>query len=434
MSSQEFSRNKLLVVRGDLRSNTGYARALRDLCKLLVPRFEATVGSDIHYHPGISTEKVPFSIINDSEIEKYITKFDGEALVLHFTTPDRFLKFRGAKNVGYFFWETDRFTAESNWLNKIQLMDELWLPSEFQKNLISKLGFEGQIHIITWPQSHDEKVQCLEQELTLWSFQRRKALSKILVKRFGFFIGRNRAKLLNRKIFTFKKVSLDYLVKHYPERVLTIAQNVPRKGLILQLSEWCDYLFENPGFKGCLILKTSSLNVNQTPQEQEDELAESLFQICQSRSIENPHVYVITNRITEPELEALYSASTLYSTHSFGEGFGGPVVEAIYRSRLVISPRHTALGSFIPENYQLGMKSSFISTGFVGQLSCYSVSSHWGIPHEGEWKRCFTSYLKMTPAEKAMLVKELQSTVDKFCSPKSVNNALDSALSEVVAK
>jgi glycosyltransferase involved in cell wall biosynthesis len=418
----------LLIVRGDLRSSTGYSRALRDLLSLLLKRFEKVVGSDIHYHPAISVQSCPFPILSDDEVAALAKESGGRALVLHFTSPDSFRPIPGCKNIGYFFWETDRFLPDSHWLTFINQMDEMWLPSHFQSSMLRKSGYKGVLKVVPWPHFEKQATASEFGSVSLIPFALSSTSKRTALSRLGVFLGKQRVRNLDEKIFSRFRISLSDLILKYPNRVLNVAQNVPRKGLVLQLAEWCDFIKAHPDFKGCLIIKTSSLDVGRSQNEIEVEFSETLFRLCRARGLANPHVYLAADRLSESQLDAMFRAATLYSTHTFGEGFGGPIVEAVNRGLPVITPRHTSIESFVTPDYPLIMRSRIQSVSFVGQLDCYSVSSMWGVPEVNEWSRCFSKYLAFSELERNECVEALRKSIIEFCSPEAAEAALNVAL------
>src|SRR5262249_24050252 len=97
----------LLIVRGDLQSETGWSRATRALVSAVARDFSAVLGVDLHFHPVRSRTAFPGLIVSDDTYPRMLTG-DGKAVVLHATLPDGIFRCAEAINVGWWFWETDK--------------------------------------------------------------------------------------------------------------------------------------------------------------------------------------------------------------------------------------------------------------------------------------------------------------------------------------
>ena len=95
-----------LFVRGDLRSEFGAARHLRDQLNLFFLLFlkESTV--KIIIIRNLIPEQISLSeIISDSKAESLIKNdSSSEWVVLHHVTPDYFIRYPKCYNLGYFVW------------------------------------------------------------------------------------------------------------------------------------------------------------------------------------------------------------------------------------------------------------------------------------------------------------------------------------------
>ena len=98
---------RLLIIRGDLQSHSGYSSAAREYCGLLAGFFDRLAGVDIHQSSARPFEPFPYPLVSEAEA-RHLTRGADFALVLSFTTPDRYRRYDNAVNVGLTFWETDR--------------------------------------------------------------------------------------------------------------------------------------------------------------------------------------------------------------------------------------------------------------------------------------------------------------------------------------
>ena len=58
---------RILVVRGDLCTHTGYSKALRAIVELTEPYFDRILGVDLHYSAVKSTVLFPYPILDDHQ-------------------------------------------------------------------------------------------------------------------------------------------------------------------------------------------------------------------------------------------------------------------------------------------------------------------------------------------------------------------------------
>src|SRR5581483_10453353 len=102
----------LLVVRGDLQSETGWSRATRALVNCIADQFTAIAGVDLHFHPDRSTGLFCGGIVNDSAAMRMGSNHPGN-VVLHAVLPNNIVRYAGNINLGWWFWETDALPATS---------------------------------------------------------------------------------------------------------------------------------------------------------------------------------------------------------------------------------------------------------------------------------------------------------------------------------
>lgn len=91
------------------------------------------------------------------DIEDSISKYEKNSfaqydIVIQHCLPPFFSKYGGVKNIGISFFETD--LEYSVWKNSINLMDELWVPSSWERDSISN-DISTTISVIPIPQKED---------------------------------------------------------------------------------------------------------------------------------------------------------------------------------------------------------------------------------------------------------------------------------------
>ena len=79
---------RLLILRGDLQSHSGYSAAARDYAAQLAPRFDQIVGVDLHHSSARPYEAFAHPLVSDAEALHLAAKATF-ALALSVTTPER---------------------------------------------------------------------------------------------------------------------------------------------------------------------------------------------------------------------------------------------------------------------------------------------------------------------------------------------------------
>jgi len=136
--------NKILFI-SNYKNLSGYSKAAQEFILAMdsididvVPRHIELVGN---------VAEIPERIL---ELEQKDIK--GCNINIQFTLPHYFIHNGNFdKNIGYFFWETSSIKDVRNWVENINLMDELWVPCELMKDVCINSGVNTSIHIIPVP-------------------------------------------------------------------------------------------------------------------------------------------------------------------------------------------------------------------------------------------------------------------------------------------
>lgn len=444
----------LLVVRGDLRSHYGYGKALRAHVDALMPFFKETVGVDLHYHPNRANEVFPGKILVDAEVDRLIDAASGRVLLLNYATPTQFRRHPSAHNVGLFYWETDRFAASTGWSSLIQLMDEMWVPTEYMRPILVREGFRGPIECFPWP--HPE-LDFLPTEI-----QRDKSVDLKEVPLFRMPPSGSRFRLFLRGLILFQQVavrvpgvcrlfnrlslhrligvrlaqkfrlSLEGVKSNHNYVHLAVAQNTPRKGLPLLLAGWMDFLEQNPETGSALVLKVGTLNVNHDAYDQYFELVEMISGMAESRGIEETRIYLALDYFSETQMDALYrSCSGALLSATLGEGFGGPIAEAAVRGVPVICPRHTSLGDLLPLDYPLVAAHDLRHLSMKHLLGVYPLSAVWGLVRPGEFATLIKKVESLELESRSKIVERLRRHLISLCGGEAISMLLDGLMKRV---
>lgn len=394
--------SRVFIIRGDLRSTTGYARATQALAMLLSDRFEV-VGVDLHPNPADAGGCFPNPLLNDADIPALIVREDSPPIILNYTTPDTFIYYPGAVNIGSFYWETEAIPFRAGWTDLVQSMDHFWAPTSFVAEFVRNCGYAGPVSIVTWPHEFQPIAD-------------RNRIHGIQVNYIPVMT----------PTAASRTVALDKLRRKSGNIFLAMQSLAPRKGLPILLSEWRDYV-ASKSTDDVLLLKLRfihSSRIGENPVVQLHEILEETG----FRSGDPAQIAMISDDLSEEATQALYVLADAYITASYGEGFGGSVAEALCHDRLVIAPRHTGMTDLLSPEYPLAVEHLPRHVALRGISSIYPHSSTWRLPKRGALRAAIGTFAAMSRNERAMTLVSARSHLAAFCSSASVQSSLSSFL------
>lgn len=397
---------RILVVRGDLCTHTGYSKALRAIVELTEPYFDRILGVDLHYSAVKSTVLFPYPILDDHQAAGLWRNRNNTVTALHFTSPDGFVPYAHVYNIGYFFWETDRFRPDLFWPEAIRAMDAMWVPNQCSADLLKAHHYSGPIHVISWPHDFSTTPSPGHDDIPVEYIQSAEVTG-----------GKLQA--------SFTPTLLASLKSDFSPVFLGITTDVARKGLPILLSEWCDYLPAR-NKRSLLLLKLSSINVTKSVERLREEVLSMLAPFWR-KSLGQPDIAFIFGSHSEAQVASLYANSDAYITATLGEGFGGPLIECLLNNTAYISPRHTSLAELIPPSYPFILQSEPASVILRDNLPVYSLSSTWHIVSRGAIARALQEYEETTPVERRATISEARAYAAQLCGKPRVKEALAEA-------
>ena len=402
---------KFLAVRGDLCSHTGYSKALRAIVELMEPYFDRIFGVDLHYSALKSTVPFPYPVVDDHQVAGLLRNANSTGTILHFTPPDGFVPFSQAYNIGYFFWEADRFRPDLFWPDAIRNMDEMWAPNQFMADLVKTHHYTGPTHVVSWPHEFSIAPSTGSDDITVEYIQS--------------------AELAGGKLqASFSKTSLASLKTEFSPIFLGIATDVARKGLPILLSEWCEYLPTREK-RSLLLLKLSSIDVSKSTGELRADVLNLLAPFWRT-SLGRLDIAFVFGALSETQLASLYANSDAYVTATLGEGFGGPLIESLLNNTAYISPRHTSLAELIPPSYPFILESDAASVILRDNLPVYSLSSTWHIVRRGAIAHALKRYEAVTPDRQKALLAEARAYAARLCGKSRVQEAVAKACRQAI--
>ena len=382
-----------LLVRGDLRSQFGMARLLREQLKMISPFFDKIIGVDLHYHPKFDKAEFPYEIMPDLEAKNLLSRdASSNWIVFHHVSPDRYERYSNCYNLGYFIWETNKPPEDGNWESSFRELDGVWVSAPFLIEMTKDLGWTKPTEVVPWPMAP----MVLTEQISNLSNLRIHQVSPKAISSMGW-----------KK---FKEAGEEFF--------FSVSSDAPRKALPVLLSEWVDYKKKSKKRKS-LLLKISTFNFSKTEEVLLKECQKFLNFACGGENLADTDFFVITDTLSEGELAYLYNSCQAYITTTVGEGFGGPIAEAALLGKVVLSPRHSSLESLIPKDYPFVLPHEMVTLG-QGPGSFYAASSQWGLIQAGALSKRLIELDQISSEDLADQGESFRGFVSDVCSPEKV--------------
>lgn len=362
--SATLPRERVLVVRGDLNSHSGYTRATQLYLAMLEKCFDSIVGVDLHAHPQRFVSVWPYPLIEDRLVRELAVGKNNDTTVLTISTPNNFRSFIGAKSIGLFFWETTRL-GNADWVTSMNAMDELWLPASFMHDMLEFEGVTTPLRVVPCPlpAMANMTTESAEKE----AFPRK--LPNLILKEIALKPGPR------------KTTTLADLRRITPFLLLSTNSFIPRKGFPVLAQSWLDVAAAHQ--ECALILKVTSVDATET-QAALFARIEALFQnVARAYPGLSARVFVLTGSFPDRTMQELGHACDAFLTLSFGEGLGLGLFENLMIGKPVICPRHTSFQEFLPEDYPYFVDTAVANYGLADPIGVNPISAHWGVPTEG---------------------------------------------------
>jgi glycosyltransferase involved in cell wall biosynthesis len=428
---------RLLVVRGDLQSHSGYTAAARDYCEQMEGLFDHVVGVDIHFSCDRPYELFPHSLLSEDEARSLVKTADF-ALVLSMTTPDCYTRYSGAVNVGLTFWETDRLPLQgrerSPWVDQANAMDALWLPSSHTLETFRTAGVTVPMRVIPWPIHVPARYghglpdgEVFDLDRRPWLAESLAGLARFNENRFRWsrWLMRHGAPRARRHLLDGLRCSTQAIADPAKQAFLCVAQDVPRKGLRLFLAEWMDFKRRPEAERWSLILKTSSLN----PQTQAFDFVASFWEHIQALKrqlgVRQAGVYLWTGDLGGADFHRLMANTYGQIAASMGEGFCGPAALALGMGKPLVAPRHTAFADYIAADHRYLVASRPAHVRFVDDpLRVYDPASSWHVPEPSALANALSCLVTDNVEVRADACLKASSHLTRWCGAHRVSALL----------
>ncbi len=384
-----------VVIRGDLISSTGYARAARALASIIASRHEV-FGVSLHEDPSDRLAIFPGRLISDESVRQLARK--RKVIIIHHTTPDFFLPTAHAYNIGCFYWETKAIPRSLYWPEHIASMDAIWAPTRFIARFVASCAYRGPIIIVPWP--HDfEPVKPNADTGRLG-----RAIYVDLLEK-----PRSCEAPASWKTTTFSGLRANKELIYLAIQTLS-----PRKGLPILLREWLSAARIGLAPGTVLLLKLNFRHAHNISSDAREHIALSLER-AGAEAGNCPQIAIISETLNDMQMSLLLEKSDCLVSASLGEGFGGPVVEALAAGKPVIAPRHTSLSELLPDDYPLHVSTWEACVQLHDLPDVYPPTSTWFLPRPGELASRMAEFGMLTWEERAMMAKCARLHAASFC-------------------
>ena len=288
---------KNILFIGPYRQADGWGDASRSYIKAI-----ASTNNNLTIHPNYFTNNITDISEDISQYEQKI--FDNYDVVIQKALPGCFF-YNGSykKNIAITELETSDWNR-SSCIRNFNEMDEVWVPSEFERQTLLKGGVYKPIKAISQP---------LDIEFIKKNSSSKLPLPKSISNSFKF-----------------------YFIGEYIER-----KNI--NDLILAFNLAFDY--DEPI---SLIIKTNSQG-NNNPNQLRQKIEQDIIEIKKKMGTGNKFKkeIVITERLTNEQMIGLHNACDCFVNAAYGEAFCRPAAEALVLGKTPIVNKNTGMKDFI---------------------------------------------------------------------------------------
>ncbi len=295
-------------------------------------------------------------------------------------------------------------------------MDAIWAPTRFIADFVQQCGFPHDIPLIPWAH-HFAKADSSHDSTDDIAFH--------LLPRLGSQDSLDADCWQESSLLQQQRCGSDVFV--------AIQSLAPRKGLPILIKEWHRHVNETPHSTSLLLLKLSFRHAHGIGPEREATSRQSVAPVWGAKWCSNsarPH----QPSLSESEMRRLTGGASAVVTCSYGEGFGGPVMEAINLGTPVIASCHTRLADLLPANYPLQYASRRVRVQLRDLADVYPPSASWFVPESGALAGALTAFSEMTPAQRAKAVVDARHHAEEFCGVPVVRRLLSDAVKTIVRR
>lgn len=321
-----------ILFAGPYRQQDGWGMATRSYIKSLATKYKNITTRPLY----LSTPDTNFS---DAEILGYENSYYNEYDAVIQKTLPHCLFYNGSykKNIGMFELETTNLSS-SECVSNINKMDEIWIPSSFERDCLIKSGVNRPIKVIS---------QALDTEFIESNRDHKLLINPVIDNMFKF-----------------------YFIGEYNDR-----KNI--KDLIIAFNLAFDHT--EPV---CLVIKTSIPGMQ--PAQALSKIESEINEI--KKSLGNKSKYkkeiILTNNMSYKDIIGLHNSCDCFVAPSYGEAFCRPAAEALVLGKTPIVNKNTGMKDYITEKNGFLLKS-FKTPVIVrnrplsSDFDIYNANEHW---------------------------------------------------------
>jgi glycosyltransferase involved in cell wall biosynthesis len=354
---------RLLVVRGDLLTESSGAAVACDYSREMANHFDRVIGVDLHSSSRQTPENFPYELLADEEARCLVTP-SNVVFVLSITAPDGYAAYADAINIGLTLSEPNGLAANSterqHWLERANSMDALWVPSEQLREILRSSGVSVPVRVIPRPIRvapgqpgglPDGEVYALDRRpfitsnLLAWlrSSEDRLPGCRWLAKRAS--------PRMNGRLLTHLRCPSAALEKPGQRAFLCVAENVAQERLMLLLGEWLKFKSRTEGAPWSLILKIMPADSQSAVSELVNHLWEYVQTLKRKLGVLRADVHLWPSDLNTKQLPQLVANTFGHIAPGFGDALGDPAALALGMGKPIIAPRHGAFADAIAADY-----------------------------------------------------------------------------------
>lgn len=362
---------------GPLFDNSGYASASRSYIEGLLGRGNVDLTLSFISFENEKTTHGDFT----KKVESLIGRpLPYEIQVVH-ATPENYAPLRdpSAYNIAYTTWETDKLPT--GWTDECNIMDEIWVPSNWNKEVFARSGVTRPIqvipHILELPDVSDAKQIDLEVEEDTYIFY----------SIFQWLARKNPTGLLKAYLSEFKA-----------------NENV------------------------CLVLKTYRIN---TSVPEQTIIKQDIANIKRGMRLEEyPPIRFLGGLLSREHMKGLHTQGDCFVLPHCAEGFGIPHAEAMSYGKPVIATGYSGNLDFMDAENSLLVASQ--ETPVCNMIfPHYNATMTWAEPSVSDIKKkmrwCFENR-----GEARALGTRARASIKKQLSPKKISDLIVKRLKEIL--
>lgn len=254
------------------------------------------------------------------------------------------IKFVNKKKIGYFSWETNKLP--SSWVNYCNLMDEIWVPSKFNKDILELCGVDVPVKVIPYP--------FIEQNLLEVNDQTIEKLRSI------------------SKWYSNKKEQCDYGSVY--KTFYTIGEWSDKTNIEGVLKSFCKSFTSKDNVN--LIIKTSHTDYSTENVDWCVNRVESLLE----EFPDYPDISLITENITSHDLLLIHSVGECFVSLSKGEGFCLEAWDAFNYKKDIVITGYGGHRDYLGENHKWYVGFKLVNVTYKDKETIYNSDQKWADP------------------------------------------------------